>query len=110
MTQESEISSPSRRPYLLMLAAGAVVAVALWQVFFSPSDAAHAAKPLWDAAGQREVMVEETRKTNAKLDELLGLLRSGQVKVIAVQEQAQGTNTPKEATSAPSQGQTSETP
>jgi hypothetical protein len=45
---------------------------------------ANAAIP--DPAGQREAMVEQQKQTNAKLDKLIELLKSGDVKVKAKQE------------------------
>ncbi len=41
-----------------------------------------------DSSGQRNAIIEAQKKTNAKLDEIISLLKSGQVKVQVVEKKS----------------------
>ena len=60
-----------------------VLIVALWAERMPGARDAHAAREAFvlDSSGQRATMIKELKKGNAKLEELVSLLRSGQVKV-----------------------------
>jgi hypothetical protein len=60
----------------------------LWCELPSGSPAATAAEPPFDAAAQRADMVKAADRTNAKLDELIALLRSGEAKVQVLNAEA----------------------
>lgn len=66
-----------------------LLTVHLWAWWLSPSDSrvtsftptAHAQAGLPNAAAQRVQMINEMKQTNAKLDQLTALLKSGKVRV-----------------------------
>lgn len=60
-----------------------VLIVGLWAEDVSPASDAHAAqaKAFLDSSAQRKAMLKAQEQTNAKLDELTALFRSGDAKV-----------------------------
>jgi hypothetical protein len=56
----------------------------LWGEVGPRPAAAVGAEPFGDAGGQRDALVKAQEKTNAKLDELITLLRAGEAKVQVV--------------------------
>jgi len=58
-----------------------VLIVALWAERVPAGRTAQGRVPSLDSSGQRATMIKELQKGNAKLEELISLLRSGQVKV-----------------------------
>lgn len=55
--------------------------VGLWADSTPGTSRATAAEPFLDASKQRAMMVQAQEQTNAKLDELIGLLKSGDARV-----------------------------
>ena len=75
---------------ILTIVISAIVAIVAWETLRSPNLAFGAPKytkpdPL-DAGVQRQTQIAEQRTTNARLGEIVALLKSGQIKVIAVDE------------------------
>lgn len=62
-----------------------VMVIGLWAEAI-PSADARAAEPFLNASAQRKLMIDAQGGTNAKLDELIALLKSGQVRVQVVAE------------------------
>ena len=65
----------------------AIAAIGGWETLRAPNRAFGAPKldPL-DAGVQRQTQIAEQRTTNAKLSQIVALLKSGKMKVIAVEE------------------------
>ncbi len=75
---------------ILAIVLSAAAAIGTWETLRAPSQALAAPRytqpdPL-DAGVQRQTMIAEQKKTTAKIGELVTLLKSGKVKVIAVEE------------------------
>ena len=67
-----------------------VLIAGLWAERARVADQADAGEVLFDSGAQREDMVIVQRKTNAKLDELIKVLRSGEVKVQLIEPTGPG--------------------
>lgn len=61
-----------------------VMVLALWAQ--TPSTSAQAAEEFLNTAAQRQEMVDAQKATTAKIDELITLLKSGEVKVKVAKE------------------------
>ena len=72
---------------ILTIVLSAIFAIGAWETLRTPSRAFAAPKfdPL-DAGVQRQTQIAEQKTTNAKLGQILALLKSGKMKVIAVEE------------------------
>ncbi len=75
-----------RRAFWLGLLAGLLVAVGAWSWASLGGSTAVAGEAFLDAASQRQAIIDAQKDTNAKLTELIQLLKSGDVKVQIVQE------------------------
>ncbi len=75
--------------------------VALWAVLPPMSPQAEAAEEFLNSAGQRAAMIEAQRATNARLDELVGLLKTGEAKVRLVDAEGQPVRNGPEVPHAP---------
>ena len=63
-----------------------VLIIGLWAEVIHPPGGAYAAEPFGvDAGAQRNAMIKAMGQTNTKLDELIGLLKTGRAKVQLVQ-------------------------
>jgi len=67
-----------------------VLIIGLWARETPPPGAAHAVPPVLDPSAQRASITESQDQTNLKLDQLMDLLKSGQVKVQVVEGGAGG--------------------
>ncbi|MBS3735091.1 MAG: hypothetical protein KGY99_09225 [Phycisphaerae bacterium] len=81
-TDRAKVDTYTRTCLTIIAVLLTVLIVGLW------ADGVPAARPagaaaegFGNAAKQRKAMIEAQQKTNAKLDALMGLLRSGEVKV-----------------------------
>ena len=63
-----------------------VLIIGLWADTSPRAEQAGAAEKFLDTSAQRQEIVKAVEKTNARMDQLLGLFRSGQAKVTRVQQ------------------------
>jgi len=63
-----------------------VLVLGFWAEGLPSLDEARGAEKFLDTAGQRQATIELQKQTNEKLDQLISLLKSGEVKVQIAQE------------------------
>jgi len=81
---------------ILAMVASALVAMLAWETLRSPGQAVAAAKfdPL-DAGVQRQTQIREQQRTNARLEEIIRLLKSGKLRVVATPAKTTRKNAPR---------------
>lgn len=89
-TTQNNSKKYSKGTLALTIVLSGIAAIGGWEILRAPRSAFAAPKyskfnPL-DAGVQRQTLIAEQKKTNAKLGELIALLKSGKMKIIAVKE------------------------